>query len=40
MTRMTSILELDHYNIVVAIGRWAFIDTSINPKWATKTKTQ
>lgn len=40
ITRTICILELHHYNIVVAIGRHAFIDTSINPEWATKTKTQ
>ncbi len=40
ITTMTCILGLHHCNIVVAIGRQALIDTSINPKWATKTKTQ
>lgn len=40
ITRTTCILGLHHCNIVVAIGRWALIDTSINPEWATKTKTQ
>jgi hypothetical protein len=40
ITRTTCILGLHHCNIVVAISRWALIDTSINLGWATKTKTQ
>jgi hypothetical protein len=38
VTRMTCILGLHCHNIVVVVGRWVLINTSINLKWATKTK--
>jgi hypothetical protein len=37
VTRTTHILGLHRCNIVVAIGKRALIDTSINLEWATKT---